>query len=114
MSAVFQLSQVSQVIEKVSPIYNTVDESPENYLNHPTLGLLYSVCRIEDNVELFTTLYAKSLFFLVSSYPTHLKFEIISQQEARLIVDKHVHNLLCLEQSQEYEKVRGMYQQLFG
>lgn len=113
MSAVFQLSQVPQVIEKVSPIYNTVEESTENYLNHPTLGLLYSVCRIEDNVELFTTLYAKSLFFLVSSYPTHLKFELLSQQEACLIVDRHLYNLLCLEQSQEYEKVKGMYQQLF-
>lgn len=113
MPAVFQLNQISQVIEKVSPIYNTVDESAENYLNHPTLGLLYSVCRIEDNVELFTTLYAKHLFFLVTSYATHLKFELMGQQEAHLIVENHLYSLLRLEQSQEYEKVRGMYQQLF-
>ena len=114
MSIVFQLSKSSQVIEKVSPIYNSVDESAENYLNHPTLGLLYSVCRIDDTVELFTTLYAKHLFFLVGSYATHLKFELMSQQEAHLIVEKHLYNLLRLEQYQEYEKVRGMYQQLFG
>jgi PII interaction protein X len=114
VSDVFQLSQISQVIEKVSRTYNTVDESTENYLAHPTLGLLYSVCQIEDNVELFTTLYAKSLFFLVRSYATHLKFELMSQQEARLIVEQHLYNLLRLEQAQEYEKVKGMYQQLFG
>jgi PII interaction protein X len=112
--AVFQLSKVSQVFEKVSPIYKAVDESAENYLTHPTLGLLYSIGHLEDNVELFTTLYAKHLFFLVTTYATHLKFELISQQEAHLIVEKRLYDLLCLSQTQEYDKLMVIYQRLFG
>ena len=38
----------------------------ENYLTHPTFGLLSRVCVLEQNQELFTTLYAQRLFFLVT------------------------------------------------
>ncbi len=37
--------------------------SNENYLNHPNFGLLFRVCLIDVNRELFTTLYAQRLFF---------------------------------------------------
>jgi PII interaction protein X len=47
-----------------------VHENTDSYLNHPTLGLLYSVCVLEEKQELFTTIYAKRLFFLVTTTPT--------------------------------------------
>ncbi len=37
----------------------------ESYLNHPTFGLLYRICELEDSRELFTTLYAQRMFFLI-------------------------------------------------
>jgi PII interaction protein X len=110
--SVFQINKFSQSSEKINPHHG--DENPENYLTHPTLGLLYSVCQLEDNVELFTTIYAKRLFFLVTGYATHLKFESINRQEARLIVEKHLCHLGKLAQSQEYDKLMAMYQQTFS
>ncbi|MBC7823256.1 MAG: DUF3539 family protein, partial [Candidatus Parcubacteria bacterium] len=41
--------------------------STETYLNHPTFGLLFRVCSVEDKRELFSTLYAQRLFFIVSN-----------------------------------------------
>ncbi|HAA33067.1 MAG TPA: DUF3539 domain-containing protein, partial [Cyanobacteria bacterium UBA8553] len=41
----------------------------ETYLNHPTFGLLFRVCMVEEGQELFTTLYAQRLFFVVSTTP---------------------------------------------
>lgn len=35
----------------------------ETYLNHPTFGLLYSLCVIDAKSALYTTLYAQRLFF---------------------------------------------------
>ncbi len=35
----------------------------ETYINHPTWGLLYKISIVDDNQELFTTLYAQRLFF---------------------------------------------------
>ena len=41
--------------------------STETYLNHPNFGLLFRVCMVEEGKELFATLYAQRLFFLVSN-----------------------------------------------
>ena len=113
MSPVFQISKASSILEKISPTPKATDESAENYLTHPTLGLLYSVCQLEDNVEVFTTLYAKRLFFLVTTYTDCLKFESIGRQEARLLVEKRLYYLRSLAQTQEYDKLMVMYRQTF-
>ncbi|MFN6395799.1 MAG: PII-interacting protein PipX family protein, partial [Aphanizomenon sp.] len=42
-------------------------ESSETYINHPTWGLLYRICMVDENQDLFTTLYAQRLFFLVTT-----------------------------------------------
>jgi PII interaction protein X len=112
--AVFQLNKVSKILEKTNPIPRAVEEKDEHYLTHPTWGLLYSVCELEDNVELFTTLYANRLFFLVTNYAAHLKFESIGRQEARLIVEKRLCELRRYTQSQEYDKLMAMYQRTFN
>ncbi|MGL6283419.1 MAG: PII-interacting protein PipX family protein, partial [Microcoleaceae cyanobacterium] len=48
-------------------------------MNHPNFGLLYRICTLEDSQELFTTLYAQRLFFLVTAGPTGIKFEPITR-----------------------------------
>lgn len=114
MVTVFQPSKASPVFEKHNRIHKVVDEKVENYLTHPTLGLLYSVCQFEGNVELFTTIYAKRIFFVVTSCANHVKFESICRQEARLLVEKRLCQLRSAVPSQEYKALRAMYQQTFG
>ena len=111
--AVFQLNKVSQIFEKTSPIHNAIEQTTEHYLTHPTWGLLYQVCQLEDKVELFTTLYAKRLFFLVTHHTAPVKFESIGRQEARLLVEKRLCDLRRLGSSQEYADLKATYQKTF-
>lgn len=110
---IFQKSNVFRFPEEVSPRRVDVDESAENYLNHPTFGLLYSVCLLEDNQELFTTLYAMRLFFLVTTSTTSLKFEPIGRTDVRLMMDNRLRHLGRSGESKEYQKLQAMHQQLF-
>lgn len=87
--------------------------SSETYLNHPTFGLLYRVCLLEDNQELFTTLYAQRLFFLVTTGTTEIKFEPIGRSEARLMVENRLRMLRRTGQSQEYDLLNIIHQQTF-
>ncbi len=114
MLTVFPTTKASPILDKVSPIQKSVDESTENYLTHPTFGLLYSVGQLEENVELYTTIYAKRLFFLVTSYTDCFKFESIGRQDARLLVDKRLYYLRTQGRTQEYDKLTIMCRQTFG
>lgn len=87
--------------------------STETYLNHPTFGLLYRVCVVEDSQEIFTTLYAQRLFFLVQNTPTGLKFEPIGRSDARLMVESRLRWLRRMGQTQEHEKLQKIHQQTF-
>lgn len=88
-------------------------ETTEKYLNHPTFGLLYSVCLLEDNQELFTTLYAMRLFFLVTTSITSIRFEPISRSDARLLVENRLRQLQRTEQSEEYNRLQALHQKTF-
>lgn len=111
---IFQKGNVSRFLEEVTP-HRVVDvnSSPENYLDHPTFGLLYSVCLLEDNQELFTTLYAMRLFFLVTTSATSIKFEPIGRTDVRLMMDNRLRYLCRVGESKEYKKLQAMHQQLF-
>ena len=85
----------------------------ETYLNHPTFGLLYRVCLLEENQELFTTLYAQRLFFFVTTGAAGLKFEPISRSEARLMVENRLRLLRRTGQSQEYDQLQAILQRTF-
>jgi len=39
--------------------------SSERYLNHPTFGMLYQVSPGNDGRDIYATLYAQKMFFLV-------------------------------------------------
>ncbi|WP_017718901.1 transcriptional coactivator PipX [Kamptonema formosum] len=85
----------------------------ETYLNHPTFGLLYRVCLLGEHQELFTTLYAQRLFFLVTTGPAGLKFEPISRTDARLMVENRLRLLRRTGQSQEHEQLQAIHHRTF-
>ena len=41
----------------------------ERYLNHPTFGMLYLVAPAGEGRDVYATLYAQKMFFLVSLQP---------------------------------------------
>ncbi len=85
----------------------------ENYLNHPTFGLLYRICVVEDNQELFTTLYAQRMFFIVTSTPTGFSFQPVTRSDARLTIDTRIRLLKRNGQIQEGQQLQTMMQQNF-
>jgi PII interaction protein X len=85
----------------------------ETYLNHPTFGLLFRVCMVEENQELFTTLYAQRLFFVVTSTPSGFSFEPLGRSDARLMVENRLRQLRRLGQTDEYSKLQGVHKQTF-
>lgn len=87
--------------------------SSETYLNHPTFGLLYRVCLLEDSQELFTTLYAQRLFFLVNTGASGIKFEPVGRSEARMLVENRLRLLRRTGQAQDYEQLHIVHRQTF-
>lgn len=85
----------------------------ETYLNHPTFGLLFRVCMVEEKQELFTTLYAQRLFFLVTTTPEGLSFEPISRSDARLLVENRLRQLRRTGSTQDLEQLQLIHKQTF-
>lgn len=87
--------------------------SQEIYINHPTFGLLYRVCVIEKNEELFTTLYAQRLFFKVTTTPQDTIFEPLTRGEARILVEGRLRKLRGNGDWENYKQVNEVYQRTF-
>lgn len=87
--------------------------SSETYLNHPTFGLLYRICLIEDNQELFATLYAQRLFFIVKSEKTGFLFDPIGRSDARMLVENRLRMLRRNGNQQELAKLQLTHKQTF-
>ncbi|NEP89760.1 MAG: DUF3539 family protein [Okeania sp. SIO2C2] len=85
----------------------------ETYMNHPNFGLLYRVCLVEDNQELFTTLYAQRLFFLVTNGIGGIKFEPLGRSDARLMVEIRLRQLRRNGQATEYQKLQAVHKNTF-
>jgi PII interaction protein X len=85
----------------------------ENYLNHPTFGLLYRICVVEENQELFTTLYAQRVFFLVTNNANGISFQPVTRAEARLTIDTRIRLLRRNGQVSESQLLQAMMQQNF-
>ena len=85
----------------------------EVYLNHPNFGLLYRLCMLQDNQELFTTLYAQRLFFTVSTDSGSLSFETMSRTEARLLVESLMRRLLLDRETEKHRQLQAVYQRTF-
>jgi PII interaction protein X len=87
--------------------------STEIYINHPNFGLLYRLCIVEKNEELFTTLYAQRLFFKVIIQPQETIFEPLSRTEARLLVEAKLRRLRGNGEWETYKQVNELYQRTF-
>jgi PII interaction protein X len=85
----------------------------EVYLNHPTFGLLYRLCVIDQNQELFTTLYAQRLFFIVTSEQQKTTFEPLTRSEARLLVETRLRQLRRLGEWAIHQQIHEIHQQIF-
>jgi PII interaction protein X len=85
----------------------------ETYLNHPTFGLLFRVCMVEEGQELFTTLYAQRLFFVVTTTSNGLAFEPISRSDARLLVENRLRLLRRTGSSDDYEQLQHIHKSTF-
>ena len=64
--------------------------STERYLNHPTFGLLYRVAEAGEGRDLYATLYAQRMFFLVTLLERGAQFEVIPLMDARHIAEQNL------------------------
>ena len=64
--------------------------SAERYLNHPTFGMLYRVAPAADGRDVYATLYAQRMFFLVSLQERGAQFEVIPLMDARHIAEQNL------------------------
>lgn len=87
--------------------------STEIYINHPTFGLLYRICVIGKNEELFTTLYAQRLFFKVTTTPEDTVFEPLTRTETRLLVEGKLRQLRSSGDWETYKEINQVYQRTF-
>ena len=68
----------------------TDDVSAERYLNHPTFGLLYRVAQAGEGRDLYATLYAQRMFFLVTLQTKGAQFEVIPLMDARHLAEQNL------------------------
>jgi PII interaction protein X len=88
--------------------------SSEIYINHPNFGLLYRLCVINKNEELFTTLYAQRLFFRVTiESDGKTNFEPLSRSETRILMDNKLRKLRSEGDWTAYKEVNLIYTTTF-
>ena len=85
----------------------------EIYINHPTFGLLYRICVLEENRDIFTTLYAQRLFFLVAVTSNKTGFEPITRADAKLLIENRLRHLRRVGYNQGYLDLQKLYQRTF-
>jgi PII interaction protein X len=95
----------------------------EFYLNHPTFGLLYGLCQVNEGEAIFTTLYAQRLFFRVYFKPPadddpsaveELVFDPISRNEARQVLEDQMRLLRRANRKDELEHLQLVYKRTFS
>ena len=87
--------------------------STEIYINHPNFGLLYRLCVIEKDQELFTTLYAQRHFFRVKTELQLTNFEPLTRTEARVLMENKLRSLRSYGHWKDYNKVNKLYEKTF-
>ena len=68
----------------------SVSVSDERYLTHPTFGLLYRVASAGEGRDVYATLYAQRIFFLVSLQARGASFEVIPLMDARHLAEQNL------------------------
>jgi PII interaction protein X len=103
----------AQVSSGPSPAAANPRTGAEIYLNHPTFGLLYQVCTVVENKDLYATLYAQRLFFVVITGPQGIQFDPISRNDARLMMEGRLRNLRREGTLEELNRLQAVYKQTF-
>jgi PII interaction protein X len=62
----------------------------ERYLNHHTFGMLYRVAPVAEGRDLYATLYAQRIFFVVTLQPRGASFEVIPLMDARHFAEQNL------------------------
>ena len=86
--------------------------SAERYLNHPTFGMLYRVSPVSENRDLYATLYAQRIFFLVSLQARGAFFEAIPLMDARHHAEQNLARARR-ESQEEHARWRQLFDQTF-
>lgn len=86
--------------------------SAERYLNHPTFGMLYRVAPVSEDRDLYATLYAQRIFFLVSMQPRGASFEVIPLMDARHYAEQNLARSRRLGR-EEHARWRQLFDQTF-
>jgi len=68
---------------------------------------------VEAGGELFTTLYAQRLFFVVTNSPDGLKLDPVSRNEARIMVENRMRSLRRTGELSEYDKFVVIHKRTF-
>tara|TARA_B100000700_G_C14662533_1_gene677054 strand:- start:58 stop:324 length:267 start_codon:yes stop_codon:yes gene_type:complete len=84
----------------------------ERYLNHPTFGMLYLVSPAGQGRDVYATLYAQKMFFLVTLQPRGAQFEVIPYMDARHYAEINVARCRK-ERSQEINRWKELFNQTF-
>ncbi len=84
----------------------------ERYLNHPTFGMLYLVSPAGEGRDVYATLYAQKMFFLVTLQPRGAEFEVIPYMDARHYADMNLAR--CRRaRSSEIDRWQELFKQTF-
>ena len=81
----------------------------ERYLNHPTFGMLYLVSPASNGRDVYATLYAQKIFFLVTLQSRGATFEVIPYMDAR-----HYAEMNLSRSRREKLEGREVWQELFN
>jgi len=84
------------------------DVNTERYLNHPTFGMLYRVAPVSESRDLYATLYAQRIFFLVTLQERGAHFEVIPLMDARHFAEQNLNRA-----RREGPAVHARWRQLF-
>ncbi len=92
--------------------YKSLRVNVERYLNHPTFGMLYLVSPAGEGRDVYATLYAQKMFFLVTLQPRGAQFEVIPYLDARHHAE--VHLALCRrDKPSQVEEWQNIFHQTF-
>ena len=86
--------------------------SSERYLNHPTFGMLYQVSLGIDGKDIYATLYAQKMFFLVEIKQKEVSFEVIPYLDARNQSELNLQRARR-QGSEDFSKWENLFRQTF-
>jgi PII interaction protein X len=101
------------MLNPITPDVYSAQMNTEEYLNHPTFGLLYKICLVEEKRGLFATLYAQRLFFIVLTSVEGMQFDAIGRTDARILLETRLRELRRTGQQTEYAKLQAAHKKTF-